>query len=81
MSKQAKIVDVDDFSQVLSCLGLVVTTIGLSMPDGPHRKIAIEMGDDILSLLLKYSNDEKREDLLTLIKTITTENADTSTAH
>ena len=81
MSKQAKIVDVNDFSQVLSCLGLVVNTMGLAMPKGPHKKTAIDMGDDMLTLLLKYSSDEKREKLIKFIKVLVTEDVDTSVSN
>ena len=81
MSKQILEIDVDDFAQLISCVGYVITLVGLAIPDSPQKALAIRMGDDLIDMMLKYSSDEKREHLEHIREMIITAEADTSVSH
>lgn len=76
--KQVLEVDVNDFAQLISCVGYTITLVGLALPDGRQKDLALEMGDNLISLLLKYSSEEKQEFLEQASKEILTNEADTS---
>jgi len=78
MTEQATEVSVDDFAKVISCVGFITSYIGMSIPDGPQRDLAIGMGDDLIEMLLKYADDERREYLETIQAMLLTSGADTS---
>lgn len=76
MAKQTMEVDVNDFAQVISCVGLTLTMVGLSLPDSPQKELIINMGDELLVLLLKYSSEDKQEFLLEMKNAMITDQAD-----
>ena len=78
MSKQTLTVDVDDFALVVSYLGFVTSVIGELCPDGPQRNFTMHIGDNLIELLLKYSDTETKEQLIELQKILITAEADTS---
>lgn len=78
MTKQILKVDVNDFAQVVSCVGFMITLFGSTMPDGSQKDLAINMGDNLIDILFKYSSDDKREQMEQIHKILLTEEADTS---
>ena len=78
MGKQVLKVDANDFAQVVSCVGFVTTIVGLSLPDGPQKELAIKMGDDLIDMLFKYSSEDKQSEMQDIRNLLFTNEADTS---
>jgi len=81
MAKQVLEVDANDFAKVISCVGYTLTLLGLSLPDGRQKELALGMGDDLIDVMLKYSNDDKRKKLENLREVLLTSEADTSVSN
>ena len=79
--KQTEVVDANDFAQVIAALGFTINIVGLALPKGDQQELALAMGDDLIHLLLKYSSDDKREELMQIKNMLMTEQADTTVAN
>lgn len=82
MTKQVLTIEADDFAQLISCLGFVTSLVGEALPKGKQKSLCVDMGNDLITLLLKYSSEEKQEGLKTILTDATaeilTDEADTS---
>lgn len=81
MVKQVLTVDIDDFAQVVSSVGYLISIVGVALPDSPQKDLAEIMGDNLVDLLMKYSSEEKQEEYKNLIEILMTNEADTSVSN
>ena len=67
MTKQVLKVEADDFAQVVSCVGFVTNVVAVALPDGPQKTLGLQMGNDLIHLVMKYSNEKKQKHLKGLL--------------